>query len=285
MKSGVQPYTSALARQDLKLSCVAFAFGVTPAVWFLVMSWESVSKVIVLSSVILLLGRLMFPTQFQVWWRAFCTGFTFALGVCVIVEPQLEPWRAFGAYTCLLSMFHYLEFAVTALTNPSNLSTDSFLLNHSKQYWMAAVASWVEYFVEQALCPSIKTSVIAVTGIVICLGGEILRKMAMFHAGRSFSHIVQSTKKADHKLVTDGVFSLMRHPSYVGWFFWSVGTQVVLCNPLCFLAYTYVSWAFFQERIFVEEYTLLTFFGDDYAQYQKTVPVGIPLIKGYVIDE
>jgi protein-S-isoprenylcysteine O-methyltransferase Ste14 len=32
--------------------------------------------------------------------------------------------------------------------------------------------------------------------------------------------------QADHQLITSGVFSLMRHPSYVGWFYWSVGTQV-----------------------------------------------------------
>jgi protein-S-isoprenylcysteine O-methyltransferase len=37
--------------------------------------------------------------------------------------------------------------------------------------------------------------VITVIGIVICISGDVLRKLAMFHAGRSFSHIVQSTKK------------------------------------------------------------------------------------------
>ena len=32
--------------------------------------------------------------------------------------------------------------------------------------------------------------------------------------------------KADHLLITTGIYAHMRHPSYVGWFYWSVGTQV-----------------------------------------------------------
>lgn len=37
---------------------------------------------------------------------------------------------------------------------------------------------------------------------------------------------VQCEKNAGHVLVTHGVYSIFRHPSYVGWFYWSIGTQV-----------------------------------------------------------
>jgi len=42
---------------------------------------------------------------------------------------------SFGVYVVIMSAFHFGEFFATALTNPANLSTDSFLLNHSKEYW------------------------------------------------------------------------------------------------------------------------------------------------------
>lgn len=42
----------------------------------------------------------------------------------------------------------------------------------------------------------------------------------------NFAHIVQTEKDKHHELVTHGVYSLFRHPSYVGWFYWSIGTQV-----------------------------------------------------------
>lgn len=60
--------------------------------------------------------------------------------------------------------------------------------------------------------------------MVLC--GEGLRKAAMLTAGSNFNHIVQNEKAQSHVLVTSGVYSYFRHPSYVGWFYWSTGTQV-----------------------------------------------------------
>jgi protein-S-isoprenylcysteine O-methyltransferase len=186
-----------------------------------------------------------------------------------------------------MSAFHYLEFLTTALTNPFNLSVDSYLLNHSVQYGLAAMASWIEYAVEIWAFPSMKTlNIFGISGmgVFICLFGDSLRKLAMFHAGQNFNHIVQGTRSQEHELVTYGVFSLVRHPSYVGWFLFSLGTQLILCNPMCFTVYGIVSWRFFAERIYVEEYILLQFFGDEYSKYQESVPyTGIPFIKGFKI--
>lgn len=56
--------------------------------------------------------------------------------------------------------------------------------------------------------------------------GECLRKAAMLTAGSNFNHVVQNEKSETHTLVTSGVYAWFRHPSYVGWFYWSIGTQV-----------------------------------------------------------
>lgn len=74
-----------------------------------------------------------------------------------------------------------------------------------------------------------------------------------------------------------------RHPSYVGWFWWSVGTQLILLNPFCAFAYTAASWKFFSERIYAEEMTLVRFFGTKYVEYQQKVGTGIPFIEGFVV--
>ena len=31
-----------------------------------------------------------------------------------------------------------------------------------------------------------------------------------------------------------------RHPGYLGWFVWAVGTQLLLVNPLCLTGFSYV---------------------------------------------
>ncbi|KAL0158341.1 hypothetical protein M9458_046417, partial [Cirrhinus mrigala] len=59
---------------------------------------------------------------------------------------------------------------------------------------------------------------LCLVGLLMVLCGESLRKAAMLTAGSNFNHI-------SHVLVTTGVYALFRHPSYVGWFYWSIGTQ------------------------------------------------------------
>lgn len=207
---------------------------------------------------------------------AYCLGLVFLAGLAHSHSP-------FGFYLMVLALFHLSEFITTALSNPQNLSFDSFLVNHSVQYWAAMLASWLEYAAINYFFPQLKAGLVLVTytGLVICLVGEIIRKLAMLHAGRNFNHLVQSHKSREHKLVTTGIYAWSRHPSYLGWFLWSVGTQVLLVNPVCFLLYAVVSFAFFNERIVVEEYTLISFFGSQYRDYQRTVGTGIPGIHGY----
>ncbi|CAI5678609.1 unnamed protein product [Oreochromis niloticus] len=186
---------------------------------------------------------------------------------------------------CSLSFFHYSEYLVTAIINPRSLSLDSFLLNHSVEYTLAAVSSWVEFIVEKLTVPELKQlSWLSFLGLFMVLCGEGLRKAAMLTAGSNFNHIVQNEKAQSHVLVTSGVYAYFRHPSYVGWFYWSIGTQVMLCNPLCILAYTIASWRFFRERIEEEELSLIHFFAEDYVEYKKRVPTGLPFISGIRVN-
>eukprot|EP00128_Syssomonas_multiformis_P016724 Colp12_sorted_trinity150504_noHs@27704 len=208
----------------------------------------------------------------------FGLGCTFVAGWAIYFF--CDGWQAWGLYMAMLSFFHFSEYMTTALFNAKRLSLDSFLLNHSKEYQLAAVASWAEYFLERFLFPSFKEiRLITYVGFLIVLFGEGLRKTAMFTAGSNFSHIIQERKEESHQLVTEGVYSISRHPAYMGWFWWSVGTQVLLGNPLCTAAFAYASWQFFNDRIPYEEELLTRFFGQRYMEYKSRVSTGIPFIK------
>jgi len=84
--------------------------------------------------------------------------------------------------------------------------------------------------------------------------GQMVRTTAMAHAGSNFNHHVQSKKRAGHELITDGIYGWLRHPSYFGFFWWGLGTQVVLGNGVCLVAYAVVLWTFFRRRIESESY-------------------------------
>lgn len=173
-----------------------------------------------------------FPFFFKVAVRALFLGYIFGIGILVSITASLS-WQTFGIYMAVLATFHYSEFLAIAWANPATLSIDSFILNHSIIYGVAASISWLEFLVERYYFHNMKLlSSISYFGLTLCITGEILRKLAMCTAKHNFNHYVQSEKSDNHELVTHGVYSLCRHPSYVGWFYWSVGTQVKIKNFL-----------------------------------------------------
>eukprot|EP01133_Synstelium_polycarpum_P016715 gene16715-19869_t len=145
---------------------------------------------------------------------------------------------------------------------------------------VALAAGFTEYLVEWYFFPGMKkVTFLTIIGALAMFGGQAVRSVAMNTAGRNFSHLVAEEKKQSHQLVTSGIYAFARHPSYFGWFVWSIATQIVLCNPICALAYIKVSWEFFSDRIEYEEEYLVEFFGEDYRNYRRNVWSGIPFIK------
>lgn len=182
-----------------------------------------------------------------------------------------------GIYLVLLSLFHFSEYFVTSLTNPSTLSPSSFLIGQSA-YSQAITCSVLEYLIESYFFPTMKHfNYISLIGLIMALGGEIVRKCAMFTAGKNFSHLIKSTKDPEHKLITHGIYKLLRHPSYAGWYYWAIGSQLLLLNPICTIVFAVISNCFFYDRIQYEEELLIEFFGQDYKDYIKRAHLWVPL--------
>ena len=93
-------------------------------------------------------------------------------------------------------------------------------------------------------------------GVVMICVGHFFRVSAMFTAGQSFHHIVQDEKADTHVLITHGVYSIVRHPSYFGWMLWAVGTQFILYNPFGIVIFFAAAVTFFRNRIPYEEWNL-----------------------------
>ncbi|XP_014226697.1 protein-S-isoprenylcysteine O-methyltransferase [Trichogramma pretiosum] len=217
----------------------------------------------------------------QISHRAVFLGYTFSSGL-LMYNTAMPSWKNFGMYVSILSTFHLTEYLGIAFTNPAAVNIKSFFINHSPAYVGAAIMSWLEFFIERYYFVQMKQNhLIVLIGLILCFCGEMMRKLAIYTAERNFNHIVQHKKAKNHTLVTHGVYAICRHPSYAGWFYWSIGTQLILQNPVCLLAYAIMSWRFFNERIMAEEVYLLRFFGQDYVEYQKKVKAGLPFIKGY----
>lgn len=119
----------------------------------------------------------------------------------------------------------------------------------------------------------------------------------MITAATNFSHLIVYTKAPEHSLVRTGIYGWSRHPSYVAFFYWALGTQIFVGNPVSLVVFSIVLFRFFRHRIkgameqnegdgraltsfsTVEEWYLVKFFGPEYVQYQREVPARIPFIR------
>ncbi|KAF8424536.1 S-isoprenylcysteine O-methyltransferase [Tirmania nivea] len=213
--------------------------------------------------------------------RAACLGF--AAGVSLFLTFAVGYFQL-PFFLFLLSLFHLLEFWTTARYNTPNAKTSSaFLLStNGSAYNIAHSAAILEAVIELYFFPSFKQRISffpTILGLALIAIGQSVRTLAMVHAGTNFNHVVQRQRRPGHTLVKHGVYSWLRHPSYYGFFWWGLGTQLMLANPVCFLGYAVVLWKFFHDRIKFEERHLVDFFGEEYITYRAATMVGIPFIR------
>ncbi|KAF8238786.1 ICMT-domain-containing protein [Tricholoma matsutake] len=213
---------------------------------------------------------------------AFLLGSLFALGALTFVVGGFGLWWStyqLGFFVAAWAFFHWGEFAVTAGWNLEKCSVDSFLLNNGSMYHIAHCTALIEYLLTLFFKPTLKSyPYVSLLGIFLVIGGQLLRSTAMIHASTNFSHSVAFRKRETHQLVTTGVYAWFRHPSYAGFFYWAMGTQLVLQNPLTFVSFAVLLWRFFHYRTTAEEKALIKFFGDDYETYRRNVGTKIPFI-------
>ncbi|KAF1812583.1 protein-S-isoprenylcysteine O-methyltransferase [Eremomyces bilateralis CBS 781.70] len=220
--------------------------------------------------------------------NAFILGLVFGCSLlsCIILftqSPSNRFWRPFF-FLSTLSSFHYLEFWTHAYANVPNAEVSSFLLfTNGKAYQASHLSAFLETVITAWFFPDwqdhFSRPALQILGLACVIIGQTVRSVAMVQAGTNFNHIVQSKKKETHMLVTYGVYAWLRHPSYFGFFWYAVGTQLVLGNLLCTIAFSGVLWAFFNHRIKQEEKFLTNFFGKDYTAYKASTLVGIPFIR------
>ncbi|KAI9374009.1 Isoprenylcysteine carboxyl methyltransferase family-domain-containing protein [Aspergillus egyptiacus] len=224
--------------------------------------------------------------------RAFLLGTTLGLSLSLTLTILLTSptphylWRL-PFFLASLALFHFLEYYVTAAYNTRHATITAFLLStNGWAYNVAHSSAALECLLAYYFCPrdsyfeftgsvaGVKIQV--VLGLVFMVVGQTVRTLAMAQAGSNFNHTVQVERKEGHVLVTHGVYGVLRHPSYFGFFWWGIGTQLVLGNVVCLAGYAVVLWNFFNSRIRREERFLIAFFGDEYVAYRKRTWVGIP---------
>jgi len=85
--------------------------------------------------------------------------------------------------------------------------------------------------------------------LLVAIVGMSLRIIAFFTCRNNFTHLVRLRKNPEHRLVTNGIYSVLRHPGYTGFYYFSVFSQLFLGNFFVSIAFAVVLSRFFDDRI------------------------------------
>ncbi len=161
-----------------------------------------------------------------------------------------------------------------------NGTLKAFLFPHDREYLGGMLAFILEFWIELILWPNLKRGfgLVAWIGIFLIIIGEGLRGLAHWTLRQHFSLIIETTKEESRELITNGVYSILRHPSYTGFFWFTIGGQLLLCNPISVVAICLILFIFFKSRIRDEELILTKFYPDKYPKYRERTYVLIPFL-------
>lgn len=112
------------------------------------------------------------------------------------------------------------------------------------------------------------------TGLLLVLVGIAIRWVAIIQLGKSFTVDVAITDITSLK--TDGLYKIVRHPSYLGLLVIIIGFSITMNSLYSFLVLVIPVLIAVIYRINVEEKVLTGEFGDTYTKYKRSTKKIIP---------
>jgi protein-S-isoprenylcysteine O-methyltransferase Ste14 len=96
------------------------------------------------------------------------------------------------------------------------------------------------------------------------------------HADLGESWSVTLELNAQHRLVTRGVYSRVRHPMYASFFVLGIGQALLMANWIAGFAGLVATWLLVVVRLPHEEAMMIEAFGDEYRDYMRHIGSVVP---------
>ncbi|GGG44680.1 methyltransferase family protein [Bizionia arctica] len=117
--------------------------------------------------------------------------------------------------------------------------------------------------------------------LAVSLLGLCIRVITVARTPKNTSGRNTKDGQLAEELNTTGIYSVVRHPLYLGNFFMWLGVAMLTENAWFSIAFIFF-YAFYYERImYAEENFLRTKFGSSYLNWAEKVPAFIPSFKNY----
>ena len=127
------------------------------------------------------------------------------------------------------------------------------------------LSAYLPAYTERAELWTFGGDVVRWVGVALFTAGGVLRIWPTYVLGRRFSGLVAI--QAGHRLVTSGIYGIIRHPSYLGLMVYSVGWALVFRSGVGLLLAGLLVPPLL-ARIHAEEKLLRAHFGGEYDNYR-----------------
>lgn len=160
----------------------------------------------------------------------------------------------------LLSTQPQMKLNEVARDKRTDKGTTLLILLCSMLGHIGAITEWA-YF------PQLKLGWLPLFGVFLLLFGIVFRITAIRSLDRAFSSTLQI--KEGQNLITEGLYSKFRHPSYTGAWILMLGDALLFQSYIGLGILGIGMFIVYLKRIKEEEEMLLLEFGEDYEQYME----------------
>lgn len=115
-----------------------------------------------------------------------------------------------------------------------------------------------------------------ITCIGVCMFGLIIRIYTVGHTPKNTSGRNTTEGQVADELNSTGIYSLVRHPLYVGNFFMWLGIGMLTQNTWFAVAFIFVYWVYYERIMYAEEQFLRKKFGESYVDWASKLPAFMP---------
>lgn len=122
--------------------------------------------------------------------------------------------------------------------------------------------------------------IILILSIAVSLAGFLVRAYTIGTTPRGTSGR-NTDKQVAEQLNTKGIYSVVRHPLYLGNYLMWAGLLIFSMNFYLFVIISLCYWLYYERIIFTEERYLEKCFGEDFIRWSKEVPAFVPSFKNY----
>ena len=203
------------------------------------------------SALFLLFGTFIFLFSSRLERNQYLIGlflthiFSFSFSMTFFTSSQYYPLYIYFITLCI---YHYSEYFSVLIYHFEKINYEYFLIDQSKGWILATIISFLETFLGIYFFNKYKKiQFFFIIGLFMTIIGQIFRIGGLYTGKKNFTHKIRFEKVKGHRLVTNGVFAITRHPSYFGFYLWSVGIEIMCCNPICTSAFIIILFNFFRK--------------------------------------